>query len=256
MKATPTTKIVSPPINNVSKKPLPSDISLILSSETSTFNTSLVNGHLPHGYYPCRPDCRRFRHEMTPPRVQIPHAFGIQQAVSERDTSLWSRTLRLRRARAEVNNSVTIAGATCESLIEQQRMEYMDTTTSLSPIDSAHGTGRLKSSILSAITSCRVNGTRGEFGQLRIETEELRRELAETRTRSSVAEQRVADLSTMLNDIREQRDRWQAQADRLGSLLTDQGRRGPRWWRWRRPKRNETRLQITDMRENPGNLKS
>ena len=101
-----------------------------------------------------------------------------------------------------------------------------------------------------------VNGTRGEFGQLRIETEDLRRELAETRTRSSVAEQRVADLSTMLNDIREQRDRWQAQADRLGSLLTDQGRRAPRWWRWRRPKRNETRLQITDMRENPGNLKS
>jgi len=163
---------------------------------------------------------------MTLPRVQIPHAFGIRQAVSERDTSLWSRTLRLRRARAEVKNSVTIAGATCESLIEQQRMECMDTTTSLSPIDSAHGTGRLKSSILSAITSCRVNGTRGEFGQLRIETEELRRELAETRTRSSVAEQRVADLSTMLNDIREQRDRWQAQADRLGSLFDRSGEKG------------------------------
>ena len=79
-------------------------------------------------------------------------------------------------------------------------------------------TGRLKSSILSAITSCRVNGTRGEFGQLRIETEELRRELTETRTRAAVAEQRVMDLTAMLNDIREQRDRWQAQADRLGSL--------------------------------------
>ena len=99
----------------------------------------------------------------------------------------------------------------------------MDTTTSLPPTDSAPGTGRLKSSILSAITSCRVNGTRGEFGQLRIETEELRRELTETRTRASVAEQRVADLTTMLNDIREQRDKWQAQADRLGSVLTDQG---------------------------------
>jgi hypothetical protein len=77
----------------------------------------------------------------------------------------------------------------------------------------------------------------------------LRRELAEIRTRASVAEQRVADLTAMLNDVREQRDRWQAQSDRLGSLLTDQGRRAPRWWRWRRPKRNETRLQITDMRE-------
>ena len=156
---------------------------------------------------------------------------------------------------AEVNTSVTIAGATCESLIEQ-RMECVDTTTSLPPTESAPGTGRLKSSILSAITSCRVNGTRGEFGQLRMETEELRRELAETRTRASVAEQRVADLTAMLNDIREQRDRWQAQADRLGSVLTDQGRRPPRWWRWLRLKRDDTRLQITHMRDNPSDLKN
>jgi hypothetical protein len=77
----------------------------------------------------------------------------------------------------------------------------------------------------------------------------LRRELAETRTRASVAEQRVADLTAMLNDIREQRDRWQAQADRLGSVLSDQGRRAPRWWPWRRSKRDDTRLQITHMRE-------
>jgi hypothetical protein len=53
-------------------------------------------------------------------------------------------------------------------------MECMDTTKS-PPADSASGTGKLKSSILSAITSCRVNGMRGEFGQWRIETEELRR---------------------------------------------------------------------------------
>jgi septal ring factor EnvC (AmiA/AmiB activator) len=63
-----------------------------------------------------------------------------------------------------------------------------------------------------------VNGTRSEFGQLRTEAEELRRELAETRARASAAEQRVAELSAMLTDIREQRDRWQAQADRLGSV--------------------------------------
>ena len=132
-------------------------------------------------------------------------------------------------------------------------MECMDTTTSL-PTDWTPGTGRLKSSIFSAITSCRVNGTRGEFGQLRIETEELRRELAETQTRASVAEQRVADLTAMLNDIREQRDRWQAQADRLGSVLSDQGRRAPRWWPWRRLKRDDTRLQITHIRENPSDL--
>jgi hypothetical protein len=101
----------------------------------------------------------------------------------------------------------------------------------------------------------RVNGTRGECGQLRIETEQLRRELVETRTRASVAEQRMADLTAMLNDIREQRDRWQAQADRLGSVLTDQERRAPRWWPWRRQKRDDTRLQITHMRDNPSDLK-
>jgi hypothetical protein len=59
-----------------------------------------------------------------------------------------------------------------------------------------------------------LSGTRREFGQLRIQVEELHRELAETRTRASLAEQRVADLTAMLDDMREQRDRWQAQFDR------------------------------------------
>jgi len=95
-----------------------------------------------------------------------------------------------------------------------------------------------------------VNGTRSEFGQLRTEAEELRRELAETRARASAAEQRVAELSAMLTDIREQRDGWQAQADRLGSALADQAKRTSRWWPWRRLKRDD-RLQITHMRDNP-----
>jgi hypothetical protein len=81
----------------------------------------------------------------------------------------------------------------------------------------------------------------------------LRRELAETRTRASVAEQRVADLTSILNDIREQRDRWQTQADRLGSVLADQRRRATRWWPWRRLKRDDTRLQITHTRDNARN---
>src|SRR6202048_9919 len=97
----------------------------------------------------------------------------------------------------------------------------MNTTTSFTLADAASGTGMLKSSILSAIKSCRLSGARGEFGQLRIEAEELHRELAETRTRASLAEQRVADLTALLDDMREQRDRWQAQADRLSSVLLD-----------------------------------
>src|SRR5580704_14325220 len=102
----------------------------------------------------------------------------------------------------------------------------MNTTTSFTLADAASGTGMLKSSILSAIKSCRLSGARGEFGQLRIEAEELHRELAETRTRASLAEQRVADLTELLDDVREQRDR--RQADRLSSVLTDQQRKAPR----------------------------
>jgi hypothetical protein len=131
-------------------------------------------------------------------------------------------------------------------------MGCMDTNTSL-PADSMPPPGRLKSGILNAITFCRVNGTRGEFGQLRVQTEELRRELAETRARASAAEQRVMHLRAMLTDIREQRDRWQAQADRLGSALIDQAKNAPRWWPWRRVKRDDTRLQITHVRDNTSN---
>jgi hypothetical protein len=56
--------------------------------------------------------------------------------------------------------------------------------------------------------------------------------------------------------MREQRDRWQAQADRLSSVLTDQQRKAPRWWPWRRSTRDAARLQITHVRDNPSDLKS
>jgi septal ring factor EnvC (AmiA/AmiB activator) len=100
----------------------------------------------------------------------------------------------------------------------------------------------VKSGILSAIKSCRLSGAHGELVQSRIESAELHRELAETRTRASRAEQRVADLTASLNDMREQRDRWQAQADRLSSVLTDQQRKAPRRWPWRRSTRDAARL--------------
>jgi septal ring factor EnvC (AmiA/AmiB activator) len=132
----------------------------------------------------------------------------------------------------------------------------MNTTMSLTLADAASGTGMLKSGILSAIKSCGLSGTRGEFGQLRIEAEELHRELTETRTQASLAEQRVAVLTAMLDDMREQRDRWQAQADRLSSVLTDQQRKAPQWWPWRRSTRDAARLQITHVRDTPSDLKS
>ena len=132
----------------------------------------------------------------------------------------------------------------------------MNTTTSLALEEAVSGTGMVKSGILSAIKSCRLSGAHGELVRSRIEAAELHRELAETRTRASLAEQRMADLTATLNDMREQRDRWQAQADRLSSVLTDQQRKAPRWWPWRRSTRDAARLQITHVRDNPSDLKS
>ena len=126
---------------------------------------------------------------------------------------------------------------------------HMNTTASLTFPDAAAGTGRVKSSIFSAIKSCRWNGSWDEFGHLRVEAAELHREIAETRTRAAVAEQRVADLTAMLDDMREQRDRWHAQAHRLSSALTDQPRKTPRWWRWQRSTRVTARPQITHMND-------
>ena len=132
----------------------------------------------------------------------------------------------------------------------------MNTTTSLALEEAVSGTGMVKSGILSAIKSCRLSGAHGELVRSRIESAELHRELAETRTRASLTEQCMADLTASLNDMREQRDRWQAQADRLSSVLTDQQRKAPRWWPWRRSTRDAARLQITHVRDNPSDLKS
>src|SRR6202040_4009770 len=47
--------------------------------------------------------------------------------------------------------------------------------------------------------------------------------LAEANARAALAEARLSDFKTMLEDIREQRDRWQQQAERVAALaITDQ----------------------------------
>ena len=47
--------------------------------------------------------------------------------------------------------------------------------------------------------------------------------LAEATTRATLAEARLSDFKSMLDDIREQRDRWQQQAERVAALaITDQ----------------------------------
>src|SRR6202048_5389366 len=47
--------------------------------------------------------------------------------------------------------------------------------------------------------------------------------LAKANARATLAEARLSDFKSMLDDIREQRDRWQQQAERLATLaITDQ----------------------------------
>ena len=47
--------------------------------------------------------------------------------------------------------------------------------------------------------------------------------LAEANAGAALAEARLSDFKTMLEDIREQRDRWQQQAERVAALaITDQ----------------------------------
>ena len=125
----------------------------------------------------------------------------------------------------------------------------------------AKAVGMSKTSILRSIKAGRISAGRDEFGQWAIEPCELHRiypaltddtgtgngtgdrgvagegtALAEANARTELAEARISDFKSMLDDIREQRDRWQQQAERLAALaITDQRQAPaptqPRSWR-------------------------
>jgi hypothetical protein len=108
--------------------------------------------------------------------------------------------------------------------------------------------GVYKSTVLRSIKAGRLTATKDALGQWRIEPAELHRVYppaqsngadgnptrhdAATALRAALAEQRVADLQSMLHDVRVQRDKWQQQAERLA--LTDARSRQltPRELRW------------------------
>jgi hypothetical protein len=54
---------------------------------------------------------------------------------------------------------------------------------------------------------------------------------AELRLRTFMAEQQLSALKATLDDMREQRDKWKAQAERQAGLVTDQRPRQS-WWRY------------------------
>jgi hypothetical protein len=112
----------------------------------------------------------------------------------------------------------------------------------------AKAVGMSKTSILRSIKAGRISAGRDELGQWAIEPCELHRvyppltedtgtgngmgeravtggetALAEAHARAALAEARMSDFKSMLDDIREQRDCWQQQAERLAGLaITDQ----------------------------------
>lgn len=115
--------------------------------------------------------------------------------------------------------------------------------------EAATACGVYKSTILRSIKAGRLTGTKDALGQWRIEPAELHRVYApaqrngaesngarpgatavvvEAHHRAELAEQRLAMLTLVLDDLRMQRDKWQQQAERLA--ITDARARQP-WWR-------------------------
>src|SRR6202047_4327152 len=112
----------------------------------------------------------------------------------------------------------------------------------------AKAVGMSKTSILRSINAGRISAGRNEFGQWAIEPCELNRvyppptnksgaengtgdgavtggetAVAQANARAALAEARLSDFKTMLDDIRELRDRWQQQGERVAALaITDQ----------------------------------
>ena len=117
----------------------------------------------------------------------------------------------------------------------------------------ATATGLNKTTVLRAIKSGKISGAKDEHGEWHIEPAELHRvyphvaqrdaspqyapgDDAEQRMRATLAEARLAlaDLKAILDDMRSQRDHWQAMAQRLA--ITDQRpislpSQSRPWWR-------------------------
>jgi hypothetical protein len=113
-------------------------------------------------------------------------------------------------------------------------------------------TGLNKTSILRAIKSGKLSGTKDENGQWLVEPVELHRvypataeqrctadaaqrdaapDAAVIEARAVLAEQRLADLKAMLDELRTERDAWREQAQRLALPAPAPAMT---WWRWLR----------------------
>jgi excisionase family DNA binding protein len=111
----------------------------------------------------------------------------------------------------------------------------------LSIKQAADAVGRTKSSILRAIKAGKMSATKDGAGEWQIDPAELHRVYApapyRTDSRTAPAEQTrevtllremLADRDAQIADLREDRDRWRAQAERLALPAPR------RWWRFGR----------------------
>jgi excisionase family DNA binding protein len=121
---------------------------------------------------------------------------------------------------------------------------------SLTLAEAARATGLNRSTILRAIKNGRISGARDDLGAWSVEPVELHRVFppaqaepsavpqhaqpdVELRLRAELAEARLGDLKRALEDMREERDRWRGQAERL-ALPQPAATSPPRAWWWRR----------------------
>ena len=115
--------------------------------------------------------------------------------------------------------------------------------------EAARATGLNKSSILKALKTGKISGAKDAHGQWAIEPCELHRvyparsEAPEAPgadngagndrhpTENGATDALVAELRTVIADLRQDRDAWRDQAQRLALPAPSQP---GRWWRWRR----------------------
>jgi hypothetical protein len=93
--------------------------------------------------------------------------------------------------------------------------------------EAAKATGKTKPTILRAIQAHKISAKKNEHGQWQIDPAELHRlyepireEQSETQRGNDTLQVEVTFLRELVADLREDRDRWRTQAEKL--LLTDQ----------------------------------
>lgn len=120
--------------------------------------------------------------------------------------------------------------------------------------EAAKATGMSKATISKAIKNGRISASKDETGTFRIDPSELHRVypptvsakhephstttasehsndslIRELQARLDAAHERIADKESVIDDLREDRDRWRQQAT---ALLEDHRRAKRSWWPW------------------------